>query len=165
MGFVDKHSPVWRDVPGEPGCEFGFAVLSGGEMDEAQVRAIERTLEMNISEGMSKALLKAPEGKGDDDKPVEYRDCNDGVLVEYGVVGWRGGPYEGRPCDTANRKLLTAKPFKWAARTAFDLSVLTAGEDSTSVPSGRDGGASVDGHRGAPSPTSTPGASSLAPSG
>lgn len=137
MGFVDKQNPVWRKVPGEDGCEFGFAVLSGDEMDEAQVRNIERTLTMDISDGMAKALIKTPERAESEEKPIEFRDCNDAVLVEYGLLGWKGGVYEGKPCDTANRKRLTADVFKWAARQAFDLSHLTAGEGSSSEPSGK----------------------------
>ncbi len=164
MPFVDKQNPKWIAVPGEGGAEFGFAGLSGGELDEAQVRNIERSLEMNISEGMGKALIDPDREKDkdkDEDKPITFGDCNDAVLVEYGVVGWKGGVYDGRPCDTANRKLLTAEVFRWAARQAFDASVLTAGEGSTSEPSGRDGGdQNQAGRARTSSPSSTPAPSS-----
>jgi hypothetical protein len=140
MGFVDKQDPVWKKVPGEDGCEFGFAVLSGDEMDEAQVRNIERTLTMDISDGMARALIKTPERTESEEKPIEFRDCNDAVLVDYGLVAWKGGIYEGKPCDTAHRKRLTAEVFKWAAREVFNLSHLTAGEGSSSEPSGKDEG-------------------------
>lgn len=136
MGFVDKQNPVWKKVPGEDGCEFGFAVLSGEEMDEAQVRNIERTLTMDISDGMSKALIKTPEREDEEEKPLEFRDCNNAILVEYGLVDWKGSVYEGVKCDTASRKRLTDDVFRWAARQVFDLSHITAGEGSSSEPPG-----------------------------
>lgn len=140
MGFVDKQNPIWKQVPGELSCEFGFAVLSGEEMDEAQVRNIERTLTMDISEGMSKALIKTPERKDEEEKPLEFRDCNNAVLVDYGLVGWRGShekaDYDKTKCDTANRKRLTDDVFRWAARQVFDLSHISAGEGSSSEPPG-----------------------------
>lgn len=160
MGFVDKQHPVWRKVPGEDGCEFGFAVLSGDEMDEAQVRNIERTLTMDISDGMAKALIKTPERTESEEKPIEFRDCNNGVLVEYGVVAWKGGIYEGKPCDTAHRKRLTDDVFRWAARQVFDLSHLTAGEGSSSEPSGEDKDGQI--HNGSEPVSSSP---SLTPVG
>ena len=137
MGFVDKQNPVWQKVPGEDGCEFGFAAVSGDEMDEAQVRNVERTLKMDISDGMAKALIKAPERSEEEEKPIEFRDCDDATLVDYGLVAWRGGVYEGVPCDSANRKRRKAKARKWAARQVFDLSHLTVGEGSSSEPSGK----------------------------
>ncbi len=161
VGFTDKEAPVWKDVPNEPGCRFGFAQLAGHEMDEAQVRNIERTLKMDISEGMSKALVRTPERKADEDKPIEFRDCNNAVLVEYGLVAWKGKgtdaagqpvDYDGVTCDTLNRRRLTDDVFRWAARQIFDMSHVDADLESSSEPSGRDGAG--------PPPTSSAGESS-----
>ena len=155
--FVNKGDPKWVDVPNEAGCSFGFAVLSGEEMDEAQVRNIERTLKMDISKGMSEALVKAPTKGGDDEKPIEFRDCNNAVMVEYGLVGWKGGPYDGVRCDTGARKRLDDASFRWAARQIFELSHISAGEELSSEPSTTDGAGRIRQSSEQPSsPSSTP---------
>jgi len=152
--LTDKISATRKEVPNEPGCWFELRQVSGDELDEAQARFQQRTMTMEISQGMAQAMTNIPRGTQDAvDLTVER--CDKGTLLRYGLVGWGGPGYDGEPCNDQRKGKLDAGTRDWAAAEIFRLSYITKGEASRSEPSGTDGvnPASGSEQSGAPSPT------------
>jgi hypothetical protein len=155
MGLVSKMTPERRDVPDEEGAWMAFLPLTGEQFEEAQTRSLERTMRMEISAGMSQALLKAPQGD-QKERPLTLRDVDKATLVRYGIVDWGGGGYDSMPCDPERKKLLTGRAFTWAAEQIFELSYVTVGEASRSEQSGTNGAGPTESSEPSGSPSQTP---------
>src|SRR3990172_7105101 len=73
--LTDKISATRKEVPNEPGCWFELRQVSGDELDEAQARFQQRTMTMEISQGMAQAMTNIPRGSQDNvDLTVERCD-------------------------------------------------------------------------------------------
>ena len=136
--LTDKISATRKEVPSEEGCWFELRQVSGDELDEAQARFQQRTMTMEISQGMAQAMTNIPRGSQDNvDLTVER--CDKGTLLRYGLVGWGGGAYEGETLGMERKAKLDAGTRDWAAAEIFRLSYITKGEASRSEPSTTDG--------------------------
>ena len=155
MGLVSRMTPDRRDVPGEEGAWMAFLPLTGEQFEEAQTRSLERTMRMEISPGMSQALIKAPQGE-QKERPLTLRDVDHATLVRYGLAAWGGGDYDGLPCDEQTKKRLTGRAFDWAAKQIFELSYVSAGEASRSETSGTNEASPAENSEPSSSPSPTP---------
>ena len=169
MGFVDKLSPDWREVPGEPDALIAFRPVSGEELEEAQTRNLERSMRMEISDGMAGAMMKprvCPQcgWKGQEKQGGEgvlaLTDCDKKTLVRYGIVDWKGGSYEGVDCTDERKAKLAGAAFTWAAKQIFELSYITVGEASGSETSGMNGASPDENSEPSSTPSLTPVATS-----
>ncbi len=159
MGLVSKMTPDRRDVPGETGAWMAFLPLTGEQFEEAQTRSLERTMRMEISPGMSQALIKAPQGE-QKERPLTLRDVDHATLVRYGLMEWGGGDYDGLPCTIENTKGLTGRAFDWAAKQIFELSYVSSGEAASSEQSGTNGAGPTESSEPNTTPLLTPASSS-----
>jgi len=136
--LTDKISATRKEVPNEPGCWFELRQVSGDELDEAQARFQQRTMTMDISQGMAQAMSNIPRGT-QDNVPLTVERCDKATLLRYGLVGWGGPGYDGEPCNDGRKGKLDAGTRDWAAAEIFRLSYIAAGEALRSEPSIRDG--------------------------
>ncbi len=156
MGLVSKMTPERRDVPDEAGAWMAFLPLTGEQFEEAQARSLERTMRMEISSGMSQALIKAPQGETQKERSLTLRDVDHATIVRYGLKEWGGGDYDDLTCTPENTKGLTGRAFDWAVKQIFELSYINLGEASSSEPPGTNGAGPTESSEQSTSPSPTP---------
>ncbi len=135
IGLVANLSPERRHVPDGDGAWMEFLPLRDSELEEAKAIALSRNMSMDISPKVADALARRPQSEKE--MPLALNDLDNATLLRYGLVGWGGGAFDGVPCDAAQKKDLTAAAVDWAARQVFEMNHLTAGEGSSSEPSGK----------------------------
>src|SRR3990172_7957549 len=97
--LTDKVAPIRKDVPGEEGCWFEIRQVSGDELDEARARFQQRTMAMDVSQGMAQAMTSIPRDRQEQTADLTVESCDKATLLRYGLAAWGGGPYGGGPCN------------------------------------------------------------------
>lgn len=120
----------WRDIPHEQGQRFQFRLLSGMELDEADVRATEKALQ--LIKGLEGSAIQAFQGDRQGRERQATPNYDRSYLVEHGVVGWT---YP-EPCNEDNIRLLDLMTRDWAAEVVLEINTRPAGElKGSGVPS------------------------------
>ena len=135
IGIVAKLSPERRYIPGGDGAWMEFLPIRDSELEEAKTVAITRNMNMDIGPKVADALARRPQS--DKEKPLVRSDLDRATLLKYGLVDWGGGAFDGVPCDDTQKPELTAASADWASEQIFEMNHLTAGEGSSSEPSGK----------------------------
>ena len=137
--LTDKVQATRKDVPSEDGCWFDLRQVSGDELDEARARFQQRTMSMDVSQGMAQAMTNIPRDRQEQTADLTVDQCDKATLLRYGLAGWGGPGYDGEPCNDQRKAKLDAGTRDWAAAEIFRLSYITKGEALRSEPSIRDG--------------------------
>jgi hypothetical protein len=141
--LASKQDVDWVEVPGEPGCRFGFRPLSGDDLDEAQAAAIRDMAEslgreaagifgeMSTSDATAEAIKKAEAANKADGEPDDPLDDWSKRVLLIGLVAWEGPNYEGVKCDAAGKKQLMEPSRSFAALQVLNRSRVDAGKSES----------------------------------